>query len=89
MCPKCPRKEMVINLSEKVAKKVGRPKKPKKVTWDDVFKDFKQRHPRTAKTVINWYPTDIGVITVVLSNRDKIIYDYDLHRGTRIVYEED
>ena len=75
-------------MSENVTRKVGRPKKPNKVTWKDVFDDFKQRHPRLSKTVLRWFPSDVGEITVILMGGDQIVYDYDSHMGRRIVKED-
>lgn len=76
-------------MDETVKQKVGRPKKPEKVTWQQILDDFKLRHPRLGKTIVRWWPSDIGEITILLECGDHIVYDYDWHRGRRIVKEED
>lgn len=53
-----------------------------KITWDDVYKDFKTRHPRLSKDVCDYRPYAYLQIQIWFKNDRKMIYDYMTHRGS-------
>ena len=48
-----------------------------KITWNGIFEDFKQRHPKYAKRVAGFAPR--GTATILLMFKDKVrrTYNYD------------
>lgn len=53
----------------------------RKTSWNDLIKDFKQRHPNLAKHIIRWRPYDVMQILVYIDDGKTILFDGDLHRG--------
>lgn len=51
-----------------------------KVTWDQIYEDFKCRYPNLSKTVMRWQPFDFATIKLWTNDEMRIIYDYDLQR---------
>lgn len=51
--------------------------RPKKVTWDDIYKDFRSRHPRYAKKCLGFKPHDYATILLMFPNRERATYNYD------------
>ena len=50
-----------------------------KVTWENIWQDFKRRHPRLCKEVVDWRPYDYLKIKLWMKDGRKIIYDYNCH----------
>ena len=55
---------------------------PKKITWDTIYQDFKQRHPHLAKDVIRWKPCGYLKITIYVIGGMELEYDYWFHKAT-------
>ena len=53
-----------------------------KITWDDVYKDFKSRHPKLCKGVRDYRPYAYLQIIVYFTDGTQMIYDYMSHQGT-------
>lgn len=47
----------------------------KKITWTDIYKDFKSRLPALSSQAVNYYPHDFMTITVSLKDGSKLLYD--------------
>lgn len=72
------RRPLVIYDPEDAADEKGKkPKKPKKLTWDDVFKDFKKRHPSKWFAVMKWEAANYATIRIFLHDGRVLLYDYD------------
>lgn len=56
----------------------------KKVTWDDVYADFMQRHPASRTKVMGYKPYDVEKIIVYCRDDISMIYDYR-SKETKIV----
>lgn len=54
----------------------------KKITWQDIYKEFRARHPNLRKDILDWRPH--GYLTIVVKFRDgsTMIYDSLCKRGT-------
>lgn len=48
----------------------------KKVTWDDIYKDFRSRHPNLKKTIMYWHPYDYAMIMLYFKDGRKGVYDF-------------
>ena len=64
---------------DKQVKKVAR---PKKITWEVIYKDFRRRHPHLKKDVTYWRPHGYATIMLYLKDGRKMLYDYDSSRAT-------
>lgn len=53
----------------------------KKITWDVIYKDFKQRHPILSKQVLRWWPVDYLTIQIKLKDGSELVYYYWDHMG--------
>lgn len=53
----------------------------KKITWDDVYKDFKIVYPNFSKEAIHWHPHSYSTIKIYFTDGRKMLYDYDVHTG--------
>lgn len=51
--------------------------KEEKATWDNIYKDFRRRHPNLRKDVIHHEPYSYATIKLVLKDGKKMIYNYD------------
>lgn len=58
-------------------KKIEQPKR--KVTWEDVYKDFRRRFPRLRREAVHWHPHDVGTILLYFGKGVKATYEYDRH----------
>ena len=47
----------------------------KKVTWTDIYKDFRTRLPTLSKMAVDYRPYDYMTIAVYLKDGTKILYD--------------
>lgn len=52
-----------------------------KVTWEKIYKDFRNRHPRLKKEVANWQPREYATITITLKSGMILVYNYDDQRA--------
>jgi hypothetical protein len=57
----------------------------KKITWNDVYKDFKIRLPNLSKKVTYWKPRDYLSITVYFEDGSQMVYDYLYKKASFIV----
>lgn len=48
-----------------------------KITWEVIFKDFKNRNPRIAKKALGFQPYSYATIIISFPDRVKMIYNYD------------
>lgn len=53
----------------------------KKVTWNDVYKDFRKRHPKMRKHTVGFQPYDFAEVVVYIDDGRKLIYNYDTKRS--------
>ena len=53
-----------------------------KVTFDNIYADFRRRHPNLKKEVIHWKPYNYLKIKVYLFDGMILIYDYWNHIAT-------
>lgn len=62
-----------------------------KVTWDDVYKNFRLRHPNLRNDVVGFRPYEYSTILVYLSDGRKMTYNYDtkISKFVSIVEEVD
>lgn len=49
----------------------------KKVTWEDMFKDFKRRHPNLGKRIVDWRPCGYATIKLYIDDGLLAKYYYD------------
>ena len=56
----------------------------KKITFEDIFKDFGQRHPHLKKDALHWSP--LGYMTIEICMKDGMLlkYDGEDHKATVI-----
>lgn len=47
----------------------------KKITWADIYKDFKMRLPTLSKLAVDYRPHDYMTIAVYLKDGTKLMYD--------------
>lgn len=57
-----------------------------KVTWYEIYKDFRRRHPNLAKQVCDWQPYSYAQVKVTLKNGSELVHDYDLHIANYIKF---
>ncbi len=55
-----------------------------KITWHDIYKDFKIRLPHLSKTATYWKPRGYLAITVYCEDGSQIAYDY-LYKKTSFI----
>lgn len=48
----------------------------KKITWKEVYKDFRSRHPQARKDVVYWHPHDYATIMLYFADGTKGTYNY-------------
>ena len=48
-----------------------------KATWDDIYDDFKRRHPTWSKIVLGFKPFGYATIMIMCPDRVKLVYDYN------------
>jgi hypothetical protein len=64
-----------------MSKQVKKTVKPKKITWEIIYKDFRRRHPTLKKEVTYWRPHDYATIMLYLKDGTKMLYNYDYSRA--------
>lgn len=50
-----------------------------KVTWHDIYMDFRRRHPTLAKSICYWAPYGYAQVLIRLKNGDELVHDHDEH----------
>ena len=55
-----------------------------KLTWNDVYKDFRKLHPTLAKKVLGFEPHSYATILLIFPDRERATYNYDTKRMERI-----
>lgn len=65
-----------------MGKQVDKVVKPKKITWEVIYKDFRRRHPTLKKEVLHWRPHSYSTIILYLKDGSRMLYDYDFSRAT-------
>jgi hypothetical protein len=60
-----------------------------KVSWDDIFKDFKRRHPNLKKMVMRWEPFGFATVRIFLKDSAQLVYNYDTKQAKFIVMGRD
>lgn len=50
----------------------------KKLTWRDIYKDFRKHYKILCKNVVYWHPRDYEQIVLYLEEGSKMVYDYKL-----------
>ena len=58
----------------------------KKITWDEVYKDFKSRHPNMRKEVVHWQPYDYATIVLYFADGSKGTYNF-IERRVKLLKE--
>lgn len=53
-----------------------------KITWNDIYKDFRSRFPRLAKDVEDYRPYSYMTISLYLNDGTMMQYDMEAHRVT-------
>lgn len=48
-----------------------------KVTWDDIYFEFKERYPRFRNAIVYWRPYQPSTIKIYTRNFKMYIYNYD------------
>ena len=56
-----------------------------KVTFTDIYKDFKARLPNLSKRVLYWRPNGYLSIQVFFQDGSQMIYDYFYKKGNFII----
>ena len=52
-----------------------------KLTFDDIFEDFRKQYPRLSRSIIRWYAYNVGQIKIITIDNLELIYDYDEHQA--------
>lgn len=58
-----------------------------KVTWNDVYKDFKKRYPKKGKEVLGFQPHSYATIRLIFPDGIRMLYNYDTKKATKIEIE--
>lgn len=74
-------KKNTMKMKNESKKKNTKEVKPVKITWEMIYKDFKQRHPNLSKEVRRWNPLNFATIELHLKDGTRMSYDYDLHQA--------
>ena len=56
----------------------------KKLTWDNIYKDFRKSHPSLAKEVYGFEPHSFATILLFFPERKRMLYNYDTKKVTEI-----
>lgn len=72
----------------KLDKNKGNKQSHHKVTWNAIYKDFKDRHPNLWKEVTYWRPLAFATIEIWLTDGSKMKYNYDEHKAEFISISE-
>lgn len=60
---------------------MSKKKNPDKLTFNDIFEDFRKRYPRLSKSVTHWVAYDVGRIKIFTIDDLVLTYDYDIHQA--------
>lgn len=55
-----------------------------KITWDKIFRDFKEHYPKRSVDVLGFRPYNYATILLFFPNGVRQTYDYDTKRLTQI-----
>lgn len=53
-----------------------------KVTWSDVYNDFKQRYPSMARVAPDFHPYNYATIKLYFVDGRRMLYNYDTKKLT-------
>lgn len=59
----------------------------KKLTWEDVYKDYKKHFPKTSRQAMGFEPYDYATILIFLPDRVRATYNYDTKKLTKLKKE--
>lgn len=59
----------------------------KKLTWEAVYKDFRDRHPKLGKTALGFEPYGYATILIMFPDRVRMTYNYDTKKLTIVKKE--
>lgn len=59
-----------------------------KITWSEIYSDFRRRHPNLSKGVLDYRPHDYLTIKIIFRDGSEMVYDYDSKRATFIKHAE-
>ena len=51
--------------------------KKKKLTWDNIYKDFRRTYPFIAKEVSGFEPHSFATILLFFAGKKRMLYNYD------------
>lgn len=74
-----------LQLSIKIITK----EKYKKVRWEDIYKDFRSKHPRLAKSVIHWQPYAYATVVITFKGGSKGLYNHDEQKMVWLNFNKD
>ena len=49
----------------------------RKITWDDIYKDFKRTHPNRSEGVMGFRPYGFATILLYFPNGKRMLYNHD------------
>lgn len=56
----------------------------KKVTWDDVYRDYKKHFPKSSKEAFGFEPYDFATILIFFPQGVRGTYNYDTKKFERL-----
>lgn len=59
-----------------------------KVTWNDIYKDFKATHLKLSKKCLRFEAYDYATILLIFPDRVRMTYNYDTKKVTKVKFEE-
>ena len=72
-----------------LAYKYERPPRPKKVRWEEIYKDFRAKHPRLAKSAIHWQPYAYATVVITFKGGSKGLYNHDEQKMVWLEFNKD
>ena len=63
---------------------MGRPSSNGKITWSDVYDDFKRRHPSLSKIAPDFQPYNYATIKLYFIDGKRMTYNYDTKKLSTI-----
>lgn len=58
-----------------------------KITWDEIYKEFKLKFPRLGKEAIYYRPANYLTIDICLNGNRKVQYDYGTNKLKGVWYK--
>ena len=58
--------------------------KKDKVTWRDVYNDYKKHHPKASKKCLGFDPYGFATILLIFPDRVRMTYNYDTKEVVRL-----